>query len=124
MNYTENFQDFASRVSPTDLALYAGAGLILWVLFSDKLDFLKEYFTKLFSGLRTNKQLDTVNSPVVVKSRKNNNNPDFLDLVASWKHTRDLADNLGCKEAVKIVDQMFPLLVPSACSKDTNNENK
>ena len=37
MNFTESFQEFSSRVSTTDLALYAGVGLVLWVLFKDKL---------------------------------------------------------------------------------------
>lgn len=119
MNYTESFQDFASKVSPTDLALYAGAGLILWVLFSDKLGPIKEYFAKLTSNLRKN----TPNTiPTIIKSKTNN--PEFLDLISSWKHTRDLAESLKCTEAVKIVDQMFPLLVPSACSKDISNENE
>ena len=123
MNYTENFQDFANRVSTTDLALYAGAGLILWVLFSDKLGPIKEYVVKLFSGLQKNRETNG-SLPVVALKPKKGNNPDFLDLVSSWKHTRDLAESLGCKDAVKIVDQMFPLLVPSACSKDVENENK
>ena len=38
MNYaTESFNDFASRIGPTDLALYAGAALVLFVLFKDKM---------------------------------------------------------------------------------------
>ena len=37
MNYAETFDEFSSKLSGTDLALYAGAGLILWVLFKDKL---------------------------------------------------------------------------------------
>ena len=37
MNYTESFDEFASRLGPTDLALYAGAGLIISILFKDKL---------------------------------------------------------------------------------------
>ena len=32
MNYTESFDQFATRIGPMDLALYAGAGLIIWVL--------------------------------------------------------------------------------------------
>ena len=37
MNFTESFDQFSSRVSTLDLALYAGIGLVLWVLFKDKL---------------------------------------------------------------------------------------
>ena len=40
--YTESFDQFASRLTGTDLALYAGAGLILWILFKDKLSPVQE----------------------------------------------------------------------------------
>ena len=46
MNYTETFQEFASKVGPMDLALYAGVGLVLWVLFKDKLSPVQTYQLK------------------------------------------------------------------------------
>lgn len=123
MNYTESFQEFSSRVSPTDLALYAGAGLILWVLFSHKLGPVKNFFSNLTSKLFNRVHSGTaISSPALAAKPKKVVQADFLELVSSWKHTRDLAESLNCTEAVKIVDQMFPLLVPSACEKDNENE--
>ena len=37
MNLTQSFEEFSSGLAPMDLALYAGIGIILWVLFKDKL---------------------------------------------------------------------------------------
>ena len=38
MNYmTQSFEEFSKSLGPTDLALYAGAALVLWVVFKDKL---------------------------------------------------------------------------------------
>ena len=31
MNFTESFEQFSSRLTTTDLAVYDGAGLIVWV---------------------------------------------------------------------------------------------
>ena len=33
MNFTESFSDFSNKLGPMDLALYAGVGIVLWVLF-------------------------------------------------------------------------------------------
>jgi hypothetical protein len=121
MNYTESFQEFSSRVSPTDLALYAGAGLILWVLFSDRLGPVKEFGNKLLNNFTKRNQPNVPVNSSITKT-KNTSEPQFLELVSSWKQTRDLAESLNCKEAVKIVDQMFPLLVPSACAEENNND--
>ena len=37
MNFTESFDQFSSSLSTTDLALYAGVGLVVWVMFKNKL---------------------------------------------------------------------------------------
>lgn len=115
MNYTETFNDFAGRVGPTDLALYAGAALILYVLFQDKLNPVKKLLSDLFAKTSslTNKAVDVVSVPMV-----KNNKSNFHALVASWKQTRDLAVESGCQEAVKVIDQVFPYLSPNACKEE------
>lgn len=125
MNYTESFDQFASRMTPTDLALYAGAGIIIWILFKDKLSPVQKFLGDMFSGLKS--KLGQKNSlpvnvvvpnvaPVVVT--KENKEDTFFKLVVSWKQTRDLAVKSGCDEAVKVADQMFPFLSPNVCSKE------
>jgi hypothetical protein len=37
MNFSQSFEEFSSSLGPMDLALYAGVGIVLWVLFKDKL---------------------------------------------------------------------------------------
>lgn len=133
MNYTETFDQFASRLGPTDLALYAGAAIILWVLFKDKLSPVQKLISDLFT--KSNTQTPTVNTkplptdniltnifnPVsVVEEAKKEDN--FFNLVVSWKQTRDLAVKSGCEKAVEVADQMFPFLSPSVCAKEDNNE--
>jgi hypothetical protein len=135
MNYTETFDQFASRLGPTDLALYAGAGIILWILFKDKLSPVQTFLLSLFNktssqtavDVATNKILPTDNilsnifNPVEeVKNATQEDN--FFNLVASWKQTRDLAVKSGCEKAVEVADQMFPFLSPSVCAKENNDE--
>lgn len=114
--YTQSFQDFASGVKSLDLALYAGAGLIVWVLFQEKLVGLKDVFSNLLGKIKL--------PSVVTSSSKNSvkSNDPFFQLVVSWKQTRDLAVQSGCEEAVKVADQMFPLLGPSVCEKRNKGE--
>lgn len=113
--YTQSFQDFAAGVKPLDLALYAGAGLIVWVLFQDKLGGVKTLVSGLFDKV-SSKLPDSINA--IAPSQNISTNKDvFFQLVASWKQTRDLAVQNGCSEAVKVADQMFPLLGPSVCKK-------
>lgn len=129
MNYTESFQDFAARVGPTDLALYAGVGLVVWVLFKDKLSpvqkFLLDMVQKVKSVLSKN---DSSIVPVVVPDtapvavNKGNKEDTFFKLVVSWKQTRDLAVQSGCSEAVKVADQMFPFLSPNVCSPSNEKD--
>ena len=118
MNYAESFNDFAARTTPTDLALYAGAALVLWVLFKDKLSPVQvvvkgvvDKVKQLLSG-----KTSGVSAPVFVSKKED----VFFDLVSSWKQTRDLALKGGCHEAVKVADQMFPFLSPNGCKKEEN----
>jgi hypothetical protein len=123
MNYAETFEEFASKVGPMDLALYAGAGLILWVLFKEKLSPVQVFLSGLVDKFKNVSPLKPV-SPVAivvptVKPVVTSKEDIFFKLVVSWKQTRDLAAECGCSEAVKVADQMFPYLSPVACTKET-----
>lgn len=137
MDYTQSFEEFSKSVGPTDLALYAGAGLILWVLFKDKLspvqnllvaltDKLKSLFNKdkpkVTTTVSTNSAVAVIENSLVAPLKTSvvvSNKEDlFFKLIASWKQTRDLAVSYGCSEAVKVADQMFPYLSPNVCSKE------
>jgi len=113
MNYTESFQEFSSRLSSTDLMVYGGAALVLFVLFKDKLDPVKQWLTNLISSVSSKLKKETVSTVSTA-----NADADFLKLVSSWKNTRDLAENMGCGEAVKILDTVFPHLGPHNCSTE------
>lgn len=125
MNFTETFQEFSSKLSTKDLALYAGVGIVLWVLFKDKLSpaqsFVNGVVNKIKSVLDSKKNvvntpaLPVVSKPSVVSTTQDTEDL-FFKLVVSWKQTRDLAVKSGCAEAVKVADQMFPYLSPTVCS--------
>jgi hypothetical protein len=113
MNFTETFQEFSSKLGPTDLALYAGVGLVVWVLFRDKLGGVFNTVVNAVKGaVPASSGLPSIKLPV-----SNNNQNKFFELVSSWKKTRDLAEEVGCPEAVKVADQMFPFLAPQACQE-------
>lgn len=118
MNVTESFDQFAQRVSAVDLALYAGVGLIIWVLFKDKVPPLQK-----LAGFLSDKVKSVVPSvPVVSVSPQpvelSQSKEDlFFALVSSWKQTRDLAVSSGCNDAVKAADEMFPYLSPQVCQE-------
>lgn len=126
MNYAESFEQFASRVTTMDLALYAGVGLVLYVLFKDKLSPVQAIIKNLLDSLKgfTSQKND---SPIVVvkpspnTTTKNIKEDLFFQLVQSWKQTRDLAVSSGCSEAVKVADQMFPYLSPQVCNQEENH---
>jgi|694.fasta_scaffold05623_36 hypothetical protein len=127
MNYTETFDQFASKLSTTDLALYAGAGLILWVLFKDKMSPVQNFLSTTIEKIKSSPPLKSVNpvsvvvptvKPVVITKED-----IFFKLVASWKQTRDLAVESGCDDAVKAADQMFPYLSPNVCGNSTTPIN-
>lgn len=132
MNFTESFEQFSSRLSTMDLALYAGVGLVLWVLFKDKLSPVQKAIMSLVENFKGNNatksplvsvevpKIDPVVLPKVVGETLSKDDT-FFKLVVSWKQTRDLAEKSGCSEAVKVADQMFPFLSPNVCNK---NEDK
>jgi len=126
MNYTQSFEEFSASLGPMDLALYAGVGIILWVLFKDKLSpvqsVIVDYFEKL-KGITENKNdTVTIKVPDTVKASPKNEQDLFFNLVVSWKQTRDLAVKSGCSKAVEVADQMFPYLSPTVCSEENNAE--
>ncbi len=124
MNFTQTFEEFSSSLGPTDLALYAGAGIILWILFKDKLSPVQEVILKLFNQLKG--KFNSVDMPStaipgldkIVKTVPEDKQKLFFDLVVSWKQTRDLAKLSGCNKAVEVADQMFPYLSPTICSEE------
>lgn len=122
MNYAETFDQFATKLSSMDLALYAGAGLILFVLFKDKISPVQKFISHLFEKFKNVNPLKPVTPvAVVVPSVKpviTSKEDIFFKLVVSWKQTRDLANDCGCVEAVKVADQMFPYLSPVVCNKE------
>lgn len=121
MNYTETFEQFSSKLSGTDLALYAGAAIVLFVLFKDKIVGQQSKITNLLDRVKSlfNKnKTPLVVVPEVKPVTTNTSKEDiFFQLVVSWKQTRDLAVQSNCLEAVKVADQMFPYLSPSVCNK-------
>lgn len=126
MNFTDSFQDFSSKLSTTDLALYAGVGLVLWVFFKNKLSPVQQFVMGVVNKVKSlvsgsSLKLPTVDVPkvdaVVLPKATNDGRDDvFFKLVVSWKQTRDLAEKSGCVEAVKVADQMFPFLSPNVCA--------
>ena len=123
MNYTETFNDFATKVTTLDLALYAGVGLILWILFKDRMSPVQKFLSDLTNNLKSKTGLDNLPSvPVPSKVVDSKKEDVFFKLVASWKQTRDLAVQSDCQEAVKVADQMFPFLSPSICQTQTKKE--
>ena len=120
MNFTESFNEFSARLGATDLALYAGAGIVIWVLFKDRMSPVQEMISNLISKIKggavNNKIPDHIKE--IIKNNSNEKPEDetlFFDLVVSWKQTRDLAEKSGCQKAVEVADQMFPYLSPMVC---------
>lgn len=122
MNYTETFDQFASRLGPTDLALYAGAAVILYVLFKDRLSPVQKAILSFIEQFKNGAALKPVTPVAVVvpnvKPVVTTKEDIFFKLIVSWKQTRDLAAECGCVEAVKAADQMFPYLSPVVCTKE------
>ena len=122
MNFTQSFDEFSSSLGVMDVALYAGVGLVLWVLFKDKLSPVQALLVSLFDAVKSVVPKPTgstvvvppVVSPVVSAERVDD---VFFRLVVSWKQTRDLAEASGCSEAVEVADQMFPFLSPTVCKE-------
>ena len=126
MNFTQSFDEFSSSLGVMDVALYAGVGLVLWVLFKDKLSPVQALLVSLFDTVKSVVPKPTgspvvvspVVSPVVSAVVSAERVDDvFFRLVVSWKQTRDLAEASGCSEAVEVADQMFPFLSPTVCKE-------
>lgn len=124
--FTQDFDTFARGLSRTDLALYAGIGFVLYVVFKERLSpvqvFVKNLIDKAKSLLTNNKtdSLPVVSlppTPLVSAKPQTTKEDVFFRLIASWKQTRDLAVVSGCDQAVKVADQMFPFLSPNGCNK-------
>jgi hypothetical protein len=118
MNFTETFNDFSARLSTMDLVLYAGIGLVVWVLFKDQLSPVQKILLDLLNkvkGTVGDVSQVVVDVPSVVKNGSKADQDLFFDLVVSWKQTRDLAEKSGCSKAVEVADQMFPYLSPTVC---------
>jgi len=138
MNFTQSFEEFSKGLGPTDLMLYAGVGLVLWVLFKDNLgplnglcgsilENIKNLFIKQSPTLPNVVTVNTNTAPVILAnaiSTHSKTEPEdlFFKLVVSWKETRDLALKCGCEKAVDVADEMFPYLSPNVCGKDRVDE--
>lgn len=127
MNYTQTFEEFSKGLGPTDLLLYAGVGLVVWVLFKDKLSPVQSLLGGLLDQVKNvfsapKPSLKVHVPPVLAQTIENNNEGElFFKLIVSWKQTRDLAAKCKCSKAVEVADTMFPYLSPNVCSKENNN---
>jgi hypothetical protein len=136
LDYAQSFEEFSSSLKPIDLALYAGIGLVLWVLFKDKLSPVQVLLGSLVDKVKNllNKKNSVVNSSVTYNTTPLFNKPEaspvtskptkedlFFKLIVSWKETRDLAKSCGCDKAVEVADTMFPYLSPNVCSKENKD---
>lgn len=123
MNFTESFEQFSSKLSTMDLALYAGIGLVLWVMFKERLSPVQAFLLNLFNQVKgkVGVSVPTVPPSITVEKPSSTTHAGsedvFFNLVVSWKQTRDLAVQSGCAEAVKVADQMFPFLSPNVCNQ-------
>lgn len=115
MNFTQTFEEFSSKLSSMDLALYAGAALVLWVLFKDQLGAVTNFVKDLLG-----KSLGSLPKVAAPKEVLKNDSDVFFSLVSSWKKTRDLAVLSGCQKAVDAADEMFPHLSPVTCQEAKN----
>ena len=52
LDYAQSFEEFSSSLKPIDLALYAGIGIILWVLFKDKLSPVQKFLGDLVNQVK------------------------------------------------------------------------
>ena len=102
MNFTQTFEEFSSGLGPMDLALYAGVGIILWVLFKDRLSPVQKMITDVIDKIKKNAP-SVPSLPEFKSERKEKDDSElFFDLVVSWKQTRDLAEESGCKKAIEV----------------------
>lgn len=117
--------NYARGMGVTDVLLWVGTAVVVWVLFGEKLKplvlSLKDTLVRLVPKPAA-KSPEVVVSPVVPTAPVEDENAVFFALVTSWKRTRDLAVLKGCDDAVRAADAMFPHLSPTACIKPTTDE--
>ena len=84
MNLTQSFEEFSSGLAPMDLALYAGIGIIVWVLFKDKLSPVQKIIKDLVDKVKKNAP-SVPDLPNFVKEKVNSEDDSqlFFDLVES-----------------------------------------
>lgn len=124
MNLTQSFEEFSSGLAPMDLALYAGIGIIVWVLFKDKLSPVQKIIKDLVDKVKKNApSVPDLPNFVKEKVKSEDDSQLFFDLVVSWKQTRDLAEKSGCEKAIEVADQMFPYLSPTICEPKEETKN-
>ena len=113
----EALDNFGAGLSTTDVMLYVGVAVVVYVLFQDKINAgLKTVLEKIKKVKAPELPIDTGlfdNDPVT-------QDDIFFDLIKSWKQTRDLAEAYGADKAVEIADEMFPHLV----QKDEQDEQE
>lgn len=117
LDYAQTFEEFSSSLKPMDLALYSGAAIILYVLFKEQLSPVQNFINDLLSKAKS-KLTSEKTKPISIVEVSSKNNDVFLDLIVSWKQTRDLAVKSGCTQAIKVADGMFPYLSPSVCKEE------
>lgn len=119
--FTESFDQFSSKLGPTDLVMWGIAAFILYIVFVKDNVNIPDLFKNLVTKAKT-----LVPSPkpvqVITDTKGQKTEDDFFALIGSWKQTRDLADKIGCVEAVKVIDQMFPYLSPGGCVEKTKEK--
>lgn len=122
MNFSQSFEEFSGSLGPMDLALYAGVGIVLWVLFKDKLSPVQKIVLDTINSVKDSlggsAPKTSIELPESIKQAPTETQNLFFDLVVSWKQTRDLAELSGCQKAVEVADQMFPYLSPTICSEE------
>lgn len=130
MNYSQSFEEFSGSLGPTDLALYAGVGVVLFILFKDRLSPVQKMLLDLVESVKgsmnstvSEKNVVTVKVPMPELPKVTGKKPDvFFELIASWKQTRDLSEKSKCVKATEMLDDIFQYLSPNTCN-DNNTEN-
>jgi len=109
MNFS--LENFGAGTSPLDLTLYAGVVLVVYVLFKEKIHDLIDGIKDKFQTVKAPSSISDYFADEEFDEPPKEDDP-FFELVQSWKHARDLAEEIGADKAVEIADQMFPYLVP------------
>ena len=113
----EALNNFGAGLSTTDVMLYVGVAVVVYVLFQEKINAVVK------TVLEKVKKVKTPALPIdtgLFENEPETQDDIFFDLIKSWKQTRDLAEAYGADKAVEIADEMFPHLVP----KDEQDEQE